>query len=372
LSTNVKAAGVRHALTLVDKQDRPAGALDDIKLIQYDEGEAIVGFAAGEVQARLKLGLGKCFVEVVPGSGAAALQVRASARFSFIPDFFGNDVLYDPCETAVAKVFAPAENFLVSLVEGHAALSMITWPKDGGEEVSLCCEGTGADRRFTATQVSFNGKSIFVAVVVREGTWFERDLRTAKKDTTLVVEGWEPPFPAKWMTVLVKRPAAGAAMGTASETVPVPHLAPAGDTPYSDVYIHPHVPSWFSGGQWRLYLETSLTHMMTRRKITVPEFLVAINYPRDRVKQTPLTALTLVDVMRDTLGAGPCQYILDLEGLNKTRSTGAAGTGKPSASATCSERGALVYYYLGERSESPRRDDPLIITDEALGSIEKI
>ena len=93
--------------------------------------------------------------------------------------------------------------------------------------------------------------------------------------------------------------------------------------------------------------------MMTRRKIAVPEFLVAINYPRDRVKQTPLAALTLVDVMRDTLGTGPCQYILDLEGLNKTRSTGAAGTGKPTASATCSERGALVYYYLGERSESP-------------------
>jgi len=367
-----KAAGVRQTLTLLGSRGRQAGGLDRLKLIECDEGQAVVGFAAGEVQARLKLGLGKCFVELEPGTGAAAVQVGGPARFSFLPDFFGNDVLYDACETGAEKVFAPAENFIVNLLDGHAALGMITWPKDGGEEVLLLGEGTGANRRFTATQVSFNGKSVFVAVVAREGTWFERDLRPAKKDATLLVEGWQPPFPAKWMTILVKRPAVGAASGMASETLPVPLLPPAGDTPYSDVFVHPHVPSWFSGHEWRLYLETSLTHMMTQRKVAVPEFLLAINYPRDRVKQTPLSALTLVDVMRDTLGAGPCEYILDLEGLNKTRSTGAAGTGKPTASATCSERGGLVFYYLGEREESPRRNDPLMVADEALSSIEKI
>ncbi|MGA2616195.1 MAG: hypothetical protein ABSF26_01220 [Thermoguttaceae bacterium] len=367
-----KAAGVRQALTLLGRRDEPAGGLHDIQVVDYDEGEAVVGFAAGEVQARLKLGLGKCFVELLPGKGAAAVQLRGRTRFAFIPDFFGNDVLFDAQETAAAKVFAPAENFIVSLVEGHAALSMLTWPKDGGEEVLLLCEGAGADRRFAATQVSFNGKSVFAAVVAREETWFEKDLRTARKDATLVVEGWQPPFPAKWMTLLVKRPAVGAASGIASETLPVPLLPREGDTPYSDVYVHPHVPSWFSGGQWRLHLESSLTHMMTHKKVVLPEFLLAINYPRDRLKQTPLDALTLVDVMRDTLGTGPCEYILDLEGLNKTRSTGAAGTGKPTASATCSERGGLVFYYLGERSESPRRDDPLMLTDEALTSIEKI
>ncbi len=367
-----KAAGVRQALALVGSPGKQAGGLDGIRLVDYDEGEAVVGFAAGEVEARLKLGLGKCFVEVLPGRSAAALQLRGPARFSFIPDFFGSDVLYDAGETAEAKVFAPAENFIVNLNEGHVALSMLTWPKDGGEEVLLLCEGTGAGRRFTATQVSFNGKSVFVAVVAREGTWFEKDLHTAKKDAPLVVEGWRPPFPAKWMTLLVKRPAVGAASGIASETLPVPLLPPAGDTPYSDVYYHPHVPSWFSGPEWRLHLETSLTHMMTHKKVVSPEFLLAINYPRDRVKQTPLNALTLVDVMRDTLGTGPCEYILDLEGLNKTRSTGAAGTGKPTAGATCSERGGLVFYYLGERAESPRRDDPLMVTDEALSSIEKI
>jgi hypothetical protein len=53
---------------------------------------------------------------------------------------------------------------------------------------------------------------------------------------------------------------------------------------------HPWIPSWLWSNQRRLHLETSLTHMMTHQKIVSPEFLLAINYPRDRTKQTPLTA----------------------------------------------------------------------------------
>jgi hypothetical protein len=38
-------------------------------------------------------------------------------------------------------------------------------------------------------------------------------------------------------------------------------------------------------------------------------------YPLDRSSATPLTALCPTDVMRNTLGVGPCQYILACEGL---------------------------------------------------------
>jgi len=368
-----RARGVRLDLALVDGTGRAATGVAKVKLIDFGQAEAVVGFTTGEVEARIKVGLGKPFVEVIPGKGAGALQIRAAARFSFIPDFFGDDVLYDPREIRAGRVFAPAENFLVNLMGDGAALAMVVWPKDGGEEVVLVPEGEGAGRQFVATQVSFSAKSIFVAVVAREGVWGSKDLTACEKDTTFVVQEWQPPFPAKWMTILAKRPRVGATSGIASETLPVKALPAKGDTPYSDVYYHPWVPSWFTGKEWRLHLQTTLDHMMTKEKVTVPEFLLAINYPRDRVKETPLDAFTLVDVMRGALGAGPCEYILDLEGINKTRSTGAAATGKPTAAATCSERGALVYYYLGERMESPRRDDtPIIVTDAGLESVEKI
>ena len=366
------AGRVRHRLALVGSQGRPAGALGGVRLVEASESEVVVGFAAGQVEAQLRIGIGGPSVEVVPGRGAAAIQLRGSGRFAFVPDFFGNDVLFDAQQVAATRVFAPAENFIVALDDGHASLVMLAWPKDGGDEVLLLAERSGSERRFTTTQVSFDGKSVFVAVLARPGIWCEKDLATVPKDQTVVVDGWRPPFPAKWMTILVQRSVAGAAAGIASETLPVPTLPPAGDQPYSDVYYHPWVPSWFSGSEWRLHLETSRQHMMTHKQIVVPEHLLAINYPRDRVRETPLDALTLVDVMRQSLGAGPCEYILDLEGLNKTRSTGAAGTGKPVAGATCSEHGALVYYYLGERSDYPRRRETLALVDDGLVSVEKI
>ena len=363
---------VTQELVLLDDAGRPAGELAKLSLAEYGKNQGVVAFTAGSAEARLKLGAGRVFVEIVPGRGAGALRIRASSRFSFVPDFFGNDVLFDAQEIAAGKVFAPAENFMVNLLDGHRALTMITWPVGGADEALLLPEGQGAGRRFGATQVRFGGKSLFVAVLAGAGIWYSHDLQAEAKDKAVAIAGWTPPFPAKWMTILVKRPQAGAKTGIAPETMPIPALPAQGDTPYSDVFVHPHVASWFTGAQWRLYLETSLIFMMTKEKIVMPDFLVALNYPRDRVKDTPLSAFTLVDVMRETLGAGPCEYILDLEGLNKTRSTGAAGTGKPKAAATCAERGGLINYYVGERAESPRREDSMIATNEALVSVEKI
>ena len=39
----------------------------------------------------------------------------------------------------------------------------------------------------------------------------------------------------------------------------------------------------------------------------------AIVYPITRLDSTPLTEFTIVDIMRATLGIGPCEYVLDIE-----------------------------------------------------------
>jgi len=366
------ARPVRQDLVLVDAKGQAGGALTDIRLTDSGASEAVASFSAGGLEARAKVGLGRPLVEVIPGKGSAAIQVRGEFRFSFVPDFFGDDVLYDAREIPASRVYPPAENFLVNLMEGHSVLTVLVWPRGGGEEVFLQASGEGPRRRFSQAQVSFGGKSVFVGVLTGEGIWFDKDLTGLKTDKVLAAEGWQRPFPAQWMTILANRPRVGAPSGMASRTMPVRPLGADGDDPYSDVYVHPRVPSWFFGNEWRLYLQTTLTHMMTKEKVTVPEFLVAINYPRDRVKETPLDAYTLVDVMMGALGRGPCEYILDLEGLNRTRSTGAADTGKPTVAATCSAHGALVNYYLGERSESARRDEALVVAGAALSTVEGI
>jgi hypothetical protein len=48
--------------------------------------------------------------------------------------------------------------------------------------------------------------------------------------------------------------------------------------------------------------------------VTLPDGPTII-YPIDRTKATPLTTILPIDVMRNTLGVGPCQYVLQAEGL---------------------------------------------------------
>src|SRR5207245_9113368 len=68
-------------------------------------------------------------------------------------------------------------------------------------------------------------------------------------------------------------------------------------------------------------------------------------------KQTPLDAFTVVDVMRNTLGVGPCEHILDLEG-QKSEYKGRA---------TCSVRDTLtpIYEKNQQKAQAAKIDQTL-------------
>ena len=69
-------------------------------------------------------------------------------------------------------------------------------------------------------------------------------------------------------------------------------------------------------------------------------------YPINRVTQTPLDIYTVVDVMRNTLGVGPCQHILDLEG-QKSEYKGMA---------TCEVRDTLTPIYEKNEQKEKRAE----------------
>ena len=91
----------------------------------------------------------------------------------------------------------------------------------------------------------------------------------------------------------------------------------------------------------------------------------AVIYPINRVKQTPLDAYTVVDVMRNTLGVGPCQHILDLEG-QKIEYKGMA---------TCAARDKLTGIYQNKQQKEKRTetdktlDDALVFVKHIRGRI---
>ncbi len=75
-----------------------------------------------------------------------------------------------------------------------------------------------------------------------------------------------------------------------------------------------------------------------------------IIYPLSRVAETPRDVFTPVDLMRETLGAGPCEYVLDLAGV-KPRP---AGGDRPILSyATCGLWNDHISPILGKLQKTP-------------------
>ena len=82
----------------------------------------------------------------------------------------------------------------------------------------------------------------------------------------------------------------------------------------------------------------------------------ALIYPLDRVPGTPLAALTIVDLMRATLGVGPCEYVLDVEGQK----------GKMLGVPTCVTRQKLVAIYRDKEQKERRAEVERALDDVLL------
>jgi len=86
----------------------------------------------------------------------------------------------------------------------------------------------------------------------------------------------------------------------------------------------------------------------------------ALIFPVDRLADTPLDRYSITDVVRNTLGVGPCQYILDVEGQK------ARFKGRP----TCDTRDALNFIYSNRNSTRAKqefqREEVVQIVDDVL------
>ena len=199
---------------------------------------------------------GQMIVEVRPGRGVDRLAVLAETRYVVIPDFFGHDMVFGPqaAYPSRPRLRLPAENMLLSFVDGGNAQVMCVWPSNRQEAVAL---RSASGPQFDGCEIqAVEDKPIWVACLEGTGLWREP---TASAD-------WKPPFPAKWR---------------------VDSLQQSGETSSSWLYADAEIrPS--------------------------PVMLV---YAMDRSQATPLMTFTPIDILRGTLGVGPCQYILQTEGL---------------------------------------------------------
>jgi len=271
LKTQNSALSPQHSE--LSTQDSGLDTFDNLKIIENTAGAVMVEAAfkgtpvrlitsaatAGPTTLRFRLTTGEALLEIRPGEGARSVAVQSKTRYVVVPDFFGDDMVYGV--ESIRDRGLPAENFCLHLLDGGDAIVMTVWQSS---EQDVWVDAASAEKggNLCSSRIGcVKDRSIWLAFLECAGIWRAGG----------VSDKSEAPFPAKWRCSFVREN--GVADSWDSDRGPSPEQI-AG-------------------------------------KHTGP----LIVYPLDRSAATPLTAVCPTDVMRNTLGVGPCQYILAIEGL---------------------------------------------------------
>lgn len=265
------AGGLKHRAT-VGHVAMFSSWLDPIeKLSIVDNSPAAVmleaTFRTGQpASLRLRLTAGEGILEIRPGGAAHSVQALTRARYVVVPDFFADDLVFDPKKWAGA--YLPAENTFLGLLDGGDAIVMCVW-ESSRQDVTIARAGAGKQGELCLSGIRCRkGKRVWLAFLEGAGIWHGAERRF---DPMSDKGGWTPPFDARWRCSLVKR-APLAASWDAAEGPRINQVSGRNEGP-------------------------------------------CLVYPIDRTRATPLTVTCPTDILRSTLGVGPCQYILDAERL---------------------------------------------------------
>ena len=304
----------RVRLVAVAPGGQPAAGLSQIEIRKNNKDEVALEVASRtadgqEIRAAYSVGRGRVFLEVKPLRNAERVRVEAATRFVVIPDFFGADMVFDSRAYAQARLSIPPENFVVDLLEGERTIAMCVWPT-GNQEAHLTLAGEREERRITATELTFDAKSVYVALLHAPAIWHEYRLEEPYVEKDIALE-WKRPFPAKWRANFCCR--------RRSDSWDFQDRR--GET-WMYLYQQMVWPCWFDGESGFVRLSRKFIGV----KGPMESVLV---YPSDRKKETSLATFTPVDVLRETLGVGPCEYVLDREGLQgRSANTGRKNFGR--------------------------------------------
>lgn len=252
--------------------------------------------SAAKLAFRLTTGQG--ILELRPGGGVQRVRLRVPSRYVAVPDFFGDDMVFRADGFSGSRLGLPAENFLLHFADGGNALWMCVWPSSRQQAAALLGD-EGPRRTILGSEVPcVPGKNLWIAALMGPGIWHDRAVAAAEAPRETVLD-WRPPFSAKWRASL----AGGSGFG----------------------------PSWYfrgaDGGEEAESLEKSSPCCLDAQRAVVQfrpdlfgqtapeESRSLVVYPIDRSRTTPLTTFCPIDILRATLGVGPCQYILQTEGL---------------------------------------------------------
>lgn len=266
---------------------------------------------------------GQLSVKTQASNGTKALSVKAPCEFAVLPDFFADDIVIDPAQVSVDTLETPSENFLLHLLDSGNAVVMNVWD-NRDQDVRVHVDHVAKPAKITSTEIEFGDKgSIWIAVMTAPGVWHKRGVLKSERGRILPLD-WSMPFPAVWRVDWRRADQLTDSWEMAVEnqdgSFRKSELFEVSKDAWTDRdWWASEKPRWRwntgLGSYWypcwidrngRAFLQP----LSKRRSFVGPALVYAINRSAD----TPLDMFTVTDIVRNTLGMGPCQYILDVEG----------------------------------------------------------
>jgi hypothetical protein len=361
----------------------PAAGTEQVILTENGRGALALAVKSKSGAARVRLKKGDLFVEVQALSGEPALRLECPSRFAVLPDFFADDILVDAHKVAPDRVELPSENFLLHFTGKQDAIVMAVF-ENTAQDVRVTLAGKGDARKLTGSEIDFGKKGSKIWVAVLEGTGLWHTVNVTPADARKILPlNWKMPFAAQWHVDFTRKDGLtdswdmllpdksgggfvkpswlaqdgkiSAASRTSAGEVDRDAYKPGG--PASDrlgpdrwrwttVLGRVQYPCWCDRDR-----QGFLQPLKHSRFVFDGPVLI---YPLTRLAETPITCYTPVDIVRNTLGVGPCQHLLDVEG-QKQEHVGRA---------TCHVRN-LLYEVYGSGRQKERRKDLETYLDDA-------
>lgn len=272
---------------------------------------------------QLELLLGQPFVKIQAVGPVEALRVEAPSAFVVLPDFFADDIVIAATDLPEGTAELPSENFLLNMTNKGDAIVLNVW--DNREQDVRVVSGKGdGSLSIRGTEISFGEKgSIWVSVLAEKNVWHTRDISLSQKNQILPLE-WRQPYPAVWR-VDWRRP------DRLTDSWEMAVENPDGTFAKGEIFAVSQ-DDWTDSDWWNkenprrrwntglggynypCWLDKEGHGFLQPLKSGLEFEGPAVIYPISRSAETPLDKFSVADIVRATLGVGPCQYILDVEG----------------------------------------------------------
>jgi protein-tyrosine-phosphatase len=390
-SVDVYSAGTgkpvwRVEVQLQGESGDPAAQLKRIALVEHTRSAAriitLYETAQGNsITAGFRIKRGGTSLEAALGEGAGQLRVEADGRFVVLPDFFADDILIDATKIPVDSAEIPSENFLLHLIGGGDAIAMCVF-ENNDQDVRITFDGEGENRTATGTNIRFGeDRKIWVSITEGPGIWHAFDV--AEEDAGKVMPlGWKMPFSSQWRLDFTRNndltdswemlypaedgegfikpswlpsgPRGGKPSLTSTGEIDVDAYkvgGPASNRLASDRKRWITVLGRYQYPCWTDEDGQGFVQPLDNKKLKFRGS--AVIYPINRLPATPLDTFTTVDVVRETLGVGPCEHLLSVEGQRQDH------VGR----ATCHVRRLLNEIYQSKQQKVRQKDIEIYLAD---------